>query len=171
VRPRLGQAVSEPQLDRLTGDRDRLPSQERDGQTDEEALMLADDVTRADIEALVGETYRRMSTPGADPGELFAHPDMTVAGSGQGELMYGPEEVGDVSRAIAGWGFTWTPQEIRVWREGSVAWAQILGQVVTRRDGVEASVPYMTTGVFVHDGTSWTWRYWGGSEPQQDPRV
>jgi len=59
----------------------------------------------------------------------------------QGELMYGPEEVGEVSRAIAGWGFTWTPEEIRVWQEGSVAWAQILGELVTGRDGVEASVP------------------------------
>ena len=133
--------------------------------------MLADDVTRTEIETLVRETYRRLSTPGADPGELFAHSDMTVAGSGQGELMYGPEEVGPVSRAIAGWGFTWTPEDIRVWQEGRAAWAQIVGHVVTRRDDVEGSVPYVTTGVFVHDGTSWTWRYWGGSEPQANPRV
>lgn len=51
--------------------------------------MQADEQTRAEIEGLVKETYRRMSTPGDDPGELFGHPDMTVAGSGQGELMYG----------------------------------------------------------------------------------
>ena len=133
--------------------------------------MLADDVTRTEIQALVRETYRRLSTPGADPGELFAHSDMTVAGSGQGELMYGPEEVGPVSRAIAGWGFTWAPEDIRVWQEGRAAWAQIVGHVVTRRDDVEGSVPYVTTGVFIHDGTSWTWRYWGGSEPQTNPRV
>ncbi len=133
--------------------------------------MLADDVTRTEIETLVRETYRRLSTPGADPGELFAHVDMTVAGSGQGELMYGPEAVGAVARAIAGWGFTWTTEEIRVWREGNAAWAQILGHVVTRHEDVEDSVPYSTTGVFVHDGTSWTWRYWGGSEPQENPRV
>jgi hypothetical protein len=133
--------------------------------------MLADEVTRNEIEALVRETYRRMSTPGADPGELFAHPDMTAAGSGQGELMYGPDVVGGVARAIAGWGFTWTPDEIRVWREGNVAWAQILGQVLTRRDAVEESVPYWATAVFVHDGLAWQWRYWGGSEPQATPRV
>ncbi len=133
--------------------------------------MLADDVTRAEIEGLVRETYRRMSTPGADPGELFAHPDMTVAGSGQGELMYGPEVVGQVGRTIAGWGFTWTPEEVRVWRERDVAWAQVLGVVITRRDGVEESVPYWTTGVFARDESGWQWRYWGGAEPQAEPRV
>ncbi len=133
--------------------------------------MLAHDVTRAEIEGLVRETYRRMSTPGADPGELFAHADMTVAGSGQGELMYGPEVVGQVSRAIAGGGFTWTPEEIHVWQEDNIAWAQILGHVLTRHDGVEESVPYWTTGVFAHDGAAWQWRYWGGSEPQATPRV
>lgn len=133
--------------------------------------MRADQQTAAAIERLIAETYRRMSTPGADPGELFAHPDMAVAGSGQGELMYGPEVVGQVSRAIAGWGFTWTPEATRVWQEGDVAWAQILGHVVTRRDGAEEQVPYWTTAVFVHDGTAWQWRYWGGAEPQAEPKV
>ena len=133
--------------------------------------MQADEQTFSAIEALVLETYRRMSTPGADPGVLFCHADMTVAGSGQGELMYGPEIVGEVSRAIAAWGFAWTPTEIRVWRDGDVAWAQILGHVVTRRDGVEEAVPYSTTGVFGHDETGWSWRYWGGAEPQAVPKV
>jgi hypothetical protein len=133
--------------------------------------MRADQATADAIEALVAETYRRMSTPGADPGELFDHPDMTAAGSGQDELMSGPEVVGQVARAIAGWGFTWTPEETTVWREGDVAWAQVLGHVVTRRDGVEETVPYRTTGVFALDGTAWRWRYWGGAEPQAEPRV
>ena len=133
--------------------------------------MQADEQTVVAIEALISETYRRMSTPGADPGELFSHGDMTVAGSGQGELMYGPEVGGQVSRAIASWGFTWSPEHIRVWREGDVAWAQVLGQVVTRRDGVEETVPYTTTGVFAHGDTGWQWRYWGGAEPQAKPKV
>jgi hypothetical protein len=133
--------------------------------------VRADEQTVAAIEGLVAETYRRMSTPGADPGELFAHPDMTVAGSGQGELMYGPDVVGRVARAIAGRGFTWAPEETLVWREGAVAWAQILGHVVTRRDGIEETVPYWTSAVFVHDGITWQWRYWGGTEPQAEPKV
>lgn len=53
-----------------------------------------------------------------------------------------------------------------------MAWAQVLGHVVTRRDGVEEHVPYWTTGVFARepDG-AWAWRYWGGSEPQAAARV
>ena len=133
--------------------------------------MQADEQTVMAIEALIRETYRRMSTPGADPGELFSHEDMAATGSGQGELMDGPAVLGQISRAIASWGFTWSPETIRVWREGEVAWARILGHVVTRRDGVEDLVPYVTTGVFAHDGAGWHWRYWGGSEPQAEPRV
>lgn len=133
--------------------------------------MRANEETAAAIDGLVAETYRRMSTPGADPGELFSHPDMTVAGSGQGELMYGPEVVGQVSRAIADWAFIWAREQTIVWQEGPVAWAQIIGHVVTRRDGVEETVPYLTSAVFVHDGTTWRWRYWGGAEPQAEPKV
>ena len=133
--------------------------------------MRADDGTRAAVTALILETYRRLSTPGANPGELFAHPDMAVAGSGQGELMNGPETVGQVTVAIANWGFPWTAEEITVWQEGPVAWAQILGTVRTLRDGVDDVVPYWTTGVFAFDPDGWHWRYWGGAEPQEEARV
>jgi hypothetical protein len=133
--------------------------------------MQADAATAAAVEALIRETYRRMSTPGSDPGSLFDHPDIAVTGSGQGEVMEGPELVGQVSRAIAEQAFEWSPSEIRVWCEADVAWARILGHVTTRRDGIEAMVPYWTTGVFVRDGTGWRWRYWGGAEPQVEPRV
>jgi hypothetical protein len=50
-------------------------------------------------------------------------------------------------------------------------WAQILGSVRTRREGVEEDVPYWTTGVFARDEHGWHWRYWGGAEPQTVPRV
>ncbi|HET7702053.1 MAG TPA: nuclear transport factor 2 family protein [Candidatus Limnocylindrales bacterium] len=133
--------------------------------------MIADPETANEIEELIHETYRRMSTPGADPGALFAHEDMAVAGSGQGELMDGPDVVGDVARMIASQGFTWTAEQIRIWREGDVAWAQILGHVVTRRDGQQETVPYWTTGVFAREAGAWHWRYWGGAEPQAEPRV
>ena len=63
--------------------------------------MDADTETSTHNEARIRETYRRMSTPGADPGELFAHDDMAVAGSGQGELMYGPEVVGHDDELVA----------------------------------------------------------------------
>jgi hypothetical protein len=45
--------------------------------------MDADTETSNAIEALIRETYRRMSTRGSDPGELFAHEDMAAAGSGR----------------------------------------------------------------------------------------
>jgi hypothetical protein len=133
--------------------------------------MRADAETEAAIVDLVGETYRRMSTPGSDPAALMAHPDFAVAGSGLGELFYDASAIREVADAIAAWAFTWSVGDVAVWREGDVAWAQILGSVRTRRDGVEADVPYWTTGVFARDGQRWRWRYWGGAEPQENPRV
>ena len=133
--------------------------------------MRADSETRDAIVALVGETYRRMSTPGADPAALMSHPDFAVAGSGQGELAYAAEDVRGMADAVSSWAFTWTVDSMTVWQEGDVAWAQILGSVRTRRDGVDEVVPYTTTGVFARDDSGWHWRYWGGSEPQEHPRV
>ena len=133
--------------------------------------MKADDLCEAEIVALVHETYARLSTPDSNPGELMAHEDMTVAGSGLGELAYGPEVVGGMAAAVASWGFTWTAETVTVWREGNVAWAQILGFVQVARDDQDECVPYWTTGVFVKDAGDWHWRYWGGSEPQESARV
>ena len=112
-----------------------------------------------------------MSTAGSDPGALMSHPDFAVAGSGLGELAYQESDVRGMADAVSSWEFDWAPGEITVWREGDVAWAQILGSVRTRRDGVEDDVPYWTTGVFARDEGGWHWRYWGGSEPQAEPRV
>jgi hypothetical protein len=58
-----------------------------------------------------------------------------------------------------------------VWQHDTVARAQIDGQVVIHRDGVEETVPYRTIGVFVDGPDGWQWRYWGGAEPQAEPRV
>ena len=38
-------------------------------------------------------------------------------------------------------------------------------------DPGEELVPYWTTGVFGRDHDGWSWRYWGGAEPQETPRV
>lgn len=133
--------------------------------------MLADPEVRAAVVDLVTETYRRMSTPGSDPAALMAHPDFAVAGSGVGELAYEHADVRGMADEVSSWAFQWKPENITVWREGDVAWAQILGSVRTRRDGIEDDVPYWTTGVFARDAAGWHWRYWGGSEPQAEPRV
>jgi hypothetical protein len=56
---------------------------------------------------------------------------------------------------------------VTVWRRGDVAWAQILASV----RAADEDVPYWTTAVFGRDGGSWRWLYWGGSEPQESPKV
>lgn len=133
--------------------------------------MIAHPDTHDAVVALVNETYRRMSTPDSGAAALLAHPDIAVAGSGLGELAYDAATVGGMADAVSSWAFTWSVEKVTVWQEGDVAWAQILGSVRTRREGVEEDVPYWTTGVFARDASGWGWRYWGGAEPQENPRV
>jgi len=133
--------------------------------------MEADPETFQAVRELVERTYAAMSTPGSDFAAIFGHPDMTVAGSGQGELIDDPDQVIVVAGRIASRGIAWVPEHVRVWVRGEVAWAQILGHVDAIEDGVVAHVPYWCTGVFVRDEGSWRWTYWGGAEPQENPRV
>jgi limonene-1,2-epoxide hydrolase len=133
--------------------------------------MDADPATTEKIRALVERAYAAMSAPGGDVAAVFGHEDMAVAGSGQSELMYGPDRVIAVAEYLATRGTPWVPEQIRVWRHGDVAWAQILGYVEVHSDGGSERVPYWTTGVFGLEDEQWQWRYWGGSEPQEHPRV
>jgi len=133
--------------------------------------MIAHPDTRDAVVALVNETYRRMSTPDSGAAALLAHPNIAVAGSGLGELAYDAATVRGMADAVSSWAFAWSVEKVTVWQEGAVAWAQILGSVRTRREGVEEDVPYWTTGVFARDADGWQWRYWGGAEPQENPRV
>lgn len=133
--------------------------------------MIADPETRGAIEALIATTYEAMSTPGAELADIFGSPDIAIAGSGQGELWQGPEEVLEAATVVSSWGFRWTAEETTVWRRGDVAWAQILGSVHVTRDGGDEVVPYWTTGVFGLEGARWRWLYWGGSEPQESAKV
>jgi hypothetical protein len=134
--------------------------------------MKADEETRAAIQLLVERTYQALSVPGHDLASIFGHEDLSVAGSGQGELMNGPSEVVPVAASIAAQRMSWVPEHIQVWRRGDVAWAQILGYVDRAADaGRDERVPYWTTGVFGHDANGWQWLYWGGSEPQAAPKV
>jgi SnoaL-like domain len=133
-----------------------------------------DDPTAPDkvaITRLIEETYAAMSSgqPGASP--FFAHPDIAIAGSGQGELVVGPEMAGRMAEAVTRLRYEWSPDQVTVWVRGDFAWAQILGKVTVTRDAGTEVVPYWTTGVFGREAGAWTWRYWGGSEPQAEPRV
>ena len=133
--------------------------------------MLADAETSREISALVEATYEAMSTPGSNVAEIFATDDIAIAGSGQGELWSGPDEVVAVATAVSSLGFRWSPEKVTVWKRGDVAWAQILGSVRVTRDDSDELVPYLTTGVFGREGGAWRWLYWGGSEPQETPKV
>ena len=133
--------------------------------------MEADRETSEAVRALVERAYTAMSTPGDDVARVFGHEDMTVAGSGQGELISGPDEVISVARMIASHGQAWVPEQVKVWSRGDVAWAQILGYVEVTEDAGVTQVPYWTTGVFGREADGWQWLYWGGSEPQEHPRV
>ena len=132
-------------------------------------MTMQDDVDRdrRAIEALIIDTYGALSSrePGAE--RFFADPDIAIAGSGEGELVAGPELAARMAAAVVGLGYRWSADDITVWVRGDVAWAQILGTVTTPEDVVS----YRTTGVFERDQDGWGWRYWGGAEPQESPKV
>jgi hypothetical protein len=133
--------------------------------------MLSSSVVSLTVEAIVRDTYSRLSTPGSEFTDLFCDPDLTIVGSGVGEVFAGPEAASRAGAGVATAGFAWDPGQITIWEHGDVAWAQILGSVTVKSDdGVEA-VPYSTTAVFGRVADTWRWKYWGGSEPQDEPRV
>lgn len=133
--------------------------------------MVADEETRRAVQAVIELTYQAMSTPGSNVAEIFGARDIAIAGSGQGELWQGPEEAVAAATAVSSWGLKWKPETVTVWRRGEIAWAQILGSVHVVNDETDEVVPYWTTGVFGLEGGRWHWLYWGGSEPQESPKV
>jgi len=132
--------------------------------------MSIDAAERA-IRALIAETYAAMSSGESGTARFFAHPDIAIAGSGQGELVSGPEMAARMAEGVTRLGYRWSPEDVTVWVRGDFGWAQILGTVTLDRDGEQDVVPYWTTGIFGREGGVWSWRYWGGAEPQAEPRV
>ena len=123
------------------------------------------------IRSLIADTYAAMSSNEPGTARFFAHPDIAIAGSGQGELVAGPEMAARMADGVTNLGYRWSPDDITIWVRGDFAWAQILGTVTLDRDGRQEVVPYWTTGVFGREDGEWSWRYWGGAEPQAEPRV
>ena len=82
------------------------------------------DIDEVAIEALIEETYAAMSN--GDPGtsRFFAHPDIAIAGSGQGELVVGPDMAARMAAAVTDLGYRWTPDEVLIWVRGDFAWAR-----------------------------------------------
>jgi hypothetical protein len=123
------------------------------------------------IRSLIAETYATLSSSAPGSRRFFTHPDIAIAGSGEGELVAGPEMAARMADAVSGLGYRWSADDITIWVRGDVAWAQILGTVTVAKDGGTDVVSYRTTGVFEHDEDGWGWRYWGGAEPQASPKV
>jgi ketosteroid isomerase-like protein len=126
---------------------------------------------RRAIEALIRETYAALSGEGGGAARFFTHPDVAINGSGQGELVDGPQMAAGMASAVVGLGYRWTAETTVIWIRGDVAWARILGTVTKPTGGTDEHVPYWTTAVFERDADGWGWRFWGGSEPQASPRV
>src|SRR6187397_1505976 len=100
------------------------------------------------IRELIAATYAAMSSVEPGTERFFAHPDISIAGSGQGELVSGPEMAARMAEAVSRLGYRWSPDTVTVWVRDDFAWAQILGTVRVDRDGHQEVVPYWTTGVF-----------------------
>lgn len=130
--------------------------------------MIAEDAIRDEIAGLVRETMHRLTTSDPALGQLFTHPDMTIVGSRAGEFYQGQDSVQALAKSATTWGFTWTLDEIIVWREGDCAWAQIFLSIERAPDENHAIVPYRIAGVFSRDKDGWKWRHWGGSQPRED---
>ena len=132
-------------------------------------MTMQDDIDRdrRAIEALIIETYGALSSGKLGAERYFEDPDIAIAGSGEGELVAGPDMAARMAAAVVGLGYRWSADDITVWVRRDVAWAQILGTVTTPEDVVS----YRTTGVFERDQDGWGWRYWGGAEPQESPKV
>ena len=133
--------------------------------------MLASADVRDTVEEIIRDTYSRLSTPRSQFTDLFCDPDLMIVGSGVDEVFAGPDIACRAGAGLATAGFDWNPGDITVWEHGDVVWAQIHGIVTVDGDDVPDSVPYFTTAVFAKVDGKWRWKYWGGSEPQEQPRV
>src|SRR5688500_6384279 len=54
------------------------------------SLSMPDAAAERAIRALIADTYAGMSSREPGTARFFAHPDIAIAGSGQGELVSGP---------------------------------------------------------------------------------
>ena len=68
-------------------------------------------------------------------------------------------------------GYRWSPDTVTVWVRGDSPGHRSWGPSPSTTTGSTEVVPYWTTGVFGREGGEWSWRYWGGAEPQAEPRV
>lgn len=133
--------------------------------------QINDPVIRDSLNAFIAQTLKGFSTPGSDVAHLFGDPDIVISGSGLDEYFIGPEAAQEGITGVTSLGTRWEPRIVLSWMRGDIAWAQIRIDGHVLEAGEPAVVPYVATGVFARAGDSWTWLYWGGGEPQTEPRL
>lgn len=133
--------------------------------------MIADAATRKSLHGFIAQTLHALSTPDSGVAAYFADPDIVIAGSGLDEYFIGPEKAQAGVRWVTTLGIRWEPKVVLCWMQGGIAWAQIRIDGHKMEAGAPAVVPYVATGIFRRKTDGWTWLYWGGGEPQKEPRL
>lgn len=133
--------------------------------------MISDAEIRESLNTFISQTLQALSTPGSDVARYFADPDVVIAGSGLDEYFIGPEEAQKGVEWVTTLNIRWEPRIVVSWMRADIAWAQIRIDGHKMENGTPAIVQYVATGVFKRNGDGWTWLYWGGGEPQQEPRL
>lgn len=133
--------------------------------------LMADGREKRSLHDHIAASLAALSTPGSNIAAFFSDPDIAISGSGLNELFTGPEAAKEGVEWVAGLGLQWKLRSVVSWMRGDIAWAQVRIDVTTEEGGNEVEVPYMMTGVFARIPGGWRWLYWGGSEPQNPPRV
>ena len=72
---------------------------------------MSDAADERAIRGLIAETYAAMSSGEPGTARFFAHPDIGIAGSGQGELVSGPEMAARMAEAVTRLGYRWSPED------------------------------------------------------------
>lgn len=133
--------------------------------------MISEPLIRESLQIFIKQTLGAFSTPDSNASAYFSDPDIVISGSGLDEYFIGPEAAQSGIKWVTTLGIRWDPQLVVSWMHGDIAWAQIRINGHKMEDGVPAIIPYVATGIFRRSGESWTWLYWGGSEPQKEPRL
>ena len=133
--------------------------------------MITEPAIRDSLNEFIARTLEGFSTPGSDVAKYFASPDVAISGSGLDEYFMGPDAARSGITGVTASNVQWEPRIVVSWMRDRIAWAQIRIDGHTVEDGTQVTVPYVVTGIFERSGDEWGWLYWGGGEPQKQPRL
>jgi ketosteroid isomerase-like protein len=96
--------------------------------------------------------------------------DIMVAGSADGEISKGKDEIRDWLGQLFGFaGFSWEMNRTDIDCNGKTAWVFMDGKmIVDFHKGGKKVTPYRFTGIMVKKNGVWKWRLFNGSVPQSE---